>query len=167
MSNNCKYLLLGIGATALSDTGAGLKSIRYILRQYPDITTIANIYHGRLDRNFVSKLEQTENLIVFDTTVLNHKPGTVTCLVDNKMDIFLSQPRRTAFETALANLMQLTMHKEKKTMRRALIAIEPKKTGWGNRLSNPVSKAIPEAVQQAIGLLCEWSGIEPSALIRN
>jgi hydrogenase maturation protease len=162
MAENKNSIILGIGNMVLSDSGAGMKTIRYLQRHYADLESIAHVEAAGLSYTLMPKLENTDTLIIFDAARLDKRPGTVTCLQGIQMDRFLRQPKRTLNEMALADILNMVQLNECCPAHRALIAIEPKKTNWGKRLSSPVSRAIPKAAQHALTLLTQWTGYRPA-----
>ncbi|KPJ93305.1 MAG: hypothetical protein AMJ53_07560 [Gammaproteobacteria bacterium SG8_11] len=165
---NLDNVILGIGNKALSDDAAGIKVVRYMLKNFPHISSLQIIDGGNLTYELTTVLESAQNLLVIDAAKLEQAPGTITLFEGTQMDEILKRPRRNANETALADMIEIARLAKKMPRNRALLTIEPKKTSWGNRMSACVSKAIPQLAQNALTLMSQWTGTdwqeaEPSA----
>ena len=156
---NHKNVILGIGNLALSDDGAGVKTVRHILKQNPNLDCLSVIDGGNLDYELTNVLEQCENLIIIDAPKLDFTPGTVSCFLGSEIDKVLKRPQRTANETALAEILNMVRLAKQYPKHCALITIEPKKVSWGNRLSASTRKALPLAADQALKLMSHWTNL--------
>jgi hydrogenase maturation protease len=157
--NKNENVILGIGNLALSDDGAGVKTVRHLLKKNPTRDSLSIIDGGNLDYSLMDILEQCKNLIIITAPKLNFAPGTVTCFQGTEMNKVLKRPQRTANETALAEILEMVRLANQYPQHCALITIEPKKVTWGNRLSSNVNRAIPVAADHALQLMGQWTGL--------
>jgi hydrogenase maturation protease len=155
---NADNVILGLGTKALSDDAVGIKVVRYILKNCPNLSDLHIIDAGNLSYELTTVIEHAQNLIVIYAAKLNHSPGTVTTLIGTEMDQILKRSQRNANETALADMFEIARLADRLPANRALITIEPKKISWGNRLSACVSKAIPQLAENALTLMIQWTG---------
>jgi hydrogenase maturation protease len=156
---NANNVILGLGNKALSDDAVGIKVVRYILKNCPNLSDLHIIDAGNLSYELTTVIEQAHNLIVIYAAKLDHSPGTITTLIGTEMDQFLKRPQRNANETALADMFDIARLAHRLPANRALITIEPKKISWGNRLSACVSKAIPRLAENALTQMTQWTAI--------
>lgn len=149
-------LVLGIGNLLLSDEGAGVHAVQYLVDNYALPPSVTVIDGGTLSFSLAEYVENSRSLIVFDAAQLNKLPGTVQCLVGAAMDEYLGSTRSSVHEVGLADVMDIVRLSGHAPRKRALIAIQPAKLGWGEHLSEPVAAAVPRAVQHAFQLLADW-----------
>ncbi|MGD8593360.1 MAG: hydrogenase maturation protease [Gammaproteobacteria bacterium] len=154
---NADNVILGLGNIALSDDAIGIKVVRYIVKNYPNLSDLHIIDAGNLSYQLTAVMEQAHNLVVLYAAKLGHSPGTITTVVGSKMDQFLKRAQRNANETALADMFEIAKLAHRLPTNRGLIIIEPKKTSWGNRLSSCVNKAIPQLAETALALMTQWT----------
>lgn len=154
-----KNVILGIGNTVLSDDGAGIKVVRQIMKNHPNLPAVHLIDCESVFSNLTEVLENSENLIVIEAAKLGHSPGSFTTIQGPDLDQFLNRTQRNANETALADIYQIVRLSKQAPENRALIVIEPKKTSWGNRLSACVSRSLPKVAQEAMALMGDWTGL--------
>lgn len=157
-ATNADNVILGLGNKALSDDAVGIKVVRYIQKNHPDLPELHVIDAGNISYELTMIVEQAQNLIVIYATQLERTPGTITTLVGTDMDQILKRPQRNANETALADMFEIARLAHCLPANRALITIEPKKISWGNRLSACVSKAIPKLADTSLTLMTQWTG---------
>jgi len=154
-----KNVILGIGNKVLSDDGAGLRVVRHILKNHPDLAEVHVIEGSYLGYELTALLADTENVIVINAAKLDRPPGYVSTFMGQEMDLILQRPQRNANETALAEIVKIAWPITGLPTNRALIAVEPKKTTWGNRLSSSVTKVVPQVAEYALTLMSQWTGL--------
>lgn len=154
-----KNVILGIGNLVLSDDGAGIKVVRQMMKNHPNLPSINLIDAGNVFSHLTEVLEASENLIVIEAAKLGRSPGTFTTIQGPDLDLFLNRTQRNANETALADIFQIVRLSKQAPENRALIVIEPKKTTWGSRLSACVSRSLPNVAQEALSLMSMWTGL--------
>lgn len=151
-----KNVVLGIGNCFLSDAGAGVKTIRHILKSDSTGDNLVCIEGDNMDYSMIQELENANTLIIIDAANLNKKPGTVSCLVGSAMDHYFQRQRGSLNESIMARILEMMRLAEHSPAHRALIAIEPKNVQWGKRLSTTVARAVPVAAKQALALIANW-----------
>ena len=150
-------LILGIGNTLLSDEGAGIHALNLLQSRHPDLQNITYIDGGTLSFTLAAYIEDCDNLIVFDAAELKAPPGTVKTMAGEKMDAFLGAARRSPHEVGLLDLFDIARLTESLPENRALIGIQPASIEWGMSLTPRVADCLPDAVEQAVGLLGQWT----------
>ena len=154
-----RTLVLGIGNTLLSDEGLGIHLLHYLQGQNPTLPDITWLDGGTLSITLAPDNEDHENLIVLDAAQLNEQPGTVRLLTGAEMDQFVGHGKRSVHEVGLVDLMAIARLQDRLPEKRALLGIQPAKFGWGETLSDAVSRAIPQAASQVMDLLYRWESI--------
>jgi hydrogenase maturation protease len=157
LANN-HTLILGIGNTLLSDEGAGIHALEYLRGHHPELPGVHYLDGGTLSFTLAGEIEDSDNLIVIDAAQLDASPGTVRCMTGEEMDRFLGKGKCSVHEVGLLDLMDIARLTYTFPRHRALIGIQPGTTGWGDAPSPQVSRAFPEVVAHALGLVDQWTG---------
>ena len=151
-------LVLGIGNTLLSDEGIGIHVLDYLRSQDADSGKVTYLDGGTLSFTLAGAIEDADNLIVIDAAQLRKRPGAVECLVNEKMDDFLGNTKRSVHEVGLLDLFDIARLTDTLPERRALVGIQPGKIDWGDKPTDEVAAAIPVAAEIITELLSEWEG---------
>jgi hydrogenase maturation protease len=150
-------LVLGLGNTLLSDDGIGIHVMRALQDRSAADTGLAFCDGGTIGLALLADIEDARNLIVVDAMELGEAPGTVRRFVGPDMDRQLTGKKKTAHEVALADLMMAAALSGFQPERRALVAIQPEKLGWGLAATPAVAAAIPEACGAILRLAEDWT----------
>ncbi len=148
-------LVLGIGNILLSDEGVGVHLLHY-LQQHYQFESVEFIDGGTLSFTLAIAIENTEQLIVLDAAQWHEPPGTIRCLQDEAMDVFLSKPSLSVHEVSLVDLLNIARLTGRFPKRRALIGIQPETLSWGTTATTQVTQALPIAAQQVAKLIQQW-----------
>ena len=155
-------LILGIGNTLLSDEGAGIHALNLTRSEYADIPNLTFVDGGTLSFTLARWIEDCDNLIVFDAAELRMAPGSLRTFVGKAMDDFLGAAKRSAHEVGLMDLMHIARLTNHLPVNRALIGIQPETLDWGMQPSQPVHRALPIAVNEAVKLIKTWNNEQPA-----
>jgi hydrogenase maturation protease len=155
-------VVLAIGNTLLSDEGAGIHVLNYLIPQTLKWSGVRFIDGGTLSFTLAVEIEDADNLIVLDAAKMGAEPGTVRCFADADFDNFIGQPRLSSHEVGLADLVDIARLTESLPSKRALVGIEPQTMDWGEQPSPAVCSAIPDAAQVVVDLLQTWGAIPAS-----
>ena len=150
-------LVLGIGNTLLSDEGIGVHATRYIKDHFPDLPNTQFLDGGTLSFTLAGPIEDADNLIVIDAAQLKARPGTVLTFVGDEMDDYLNgQTKRSVHEVGLMDLMSMVRLSGHLPRNRALVAIQPESTDWGEWPTEEVKTSIPDVCEKTLKLIQEW-----------
>ena len=150
-------LFLGIGNTILTDEGIGVHVINYLQEHYGDEPGATFLDGGTLSFTLAEPIAEHDNLIVVDAARLKASPGTTKTLVGEEMDHYLTGNRESVHEVGLMDLLDIALLSETYPDNRALIGIEPQELGWGDKPTEAVGAAIPEAAAAALALHRQWN----------
>lgn len=153
-------LILAVGNTLLGDEGAGVHAARRLGELAADRPGIELLDGGTLGFTLLPRLEDHGRLIVLDAAQLGAAPGAVQCFESSRMDAFLGQPRRSAHEVGLCDLMDMARLAGLLPGHRALIGIQPGPVAWSDSPSEAVSGALDHAARLALDLLDRWDAGE-------
>lgn len=159
-----KTLVLGIGNKLLSDEGAGLHVLNALHRHHPAARNVVYLDGGTLSFTLAAAVEDADNLIVLDAAQLKSNPGAVACMVNEEMDNFLGNCKRSVHEVGLLDLLDICRLTGALPEKRALVGIQPQSIDWGEELTEPVQQAVPKAMQYVIDLLNQWHPAEMEAV---
>ena len=149
-------LVLGIGNTLLTDDGAGVHTVSYLRRTRANWANVRLVDGGTLSFVFLEAIDGADGLIVVDAADMDATPGTVRRFEGQAMDRFLRAGRRSAHEIGLADILELARLRGQQVPRRALVAIQPERIGWGDTPTPSVARAIPEAAMDVVQLVQGW-----------
>lgn len=128
----------------------------YLREHHPDLPGVTYLDGGTLSFTLAPLIEDCENLIVLDAAQLQSEPGTISLLEGADMDDFIGHGQRSVHEVGLVDLMSIARIQDRLPGNRALLGIQPKELGWGERPSDIVARAIPEASHRVMDLLGRW-----------
>jgi hydrogenase maturation protease len=156
-----KTIILGVGNTLLSDEGVGIHVLDALARTaLPQEGVVDLIDGGTLSFTLAVAIEEADALIVVDAAQLKSPPGTLRLFRGEDMDNFLMGNRKSSVhEVGLTDLMAIARLTERWPEKRALVAIQPEKLGWGDAPTAPVQSAIPEACRRIEALVKEWHAL--------
>jgi hydrogenase maturation protease len=151
-----RTLVLGVGNTLLSDEGAGIHVIDYLLAHHPDLPGVTYLDGGTLSFTLAGPIEDADQLIVVDAAELKAAPGTVQVFEGEAMDEFLGTAKRSVHEVGLLDLLHIARLAGHLPHRRALVGIQPIELWWGDHPSPAVMPAIPVAAAAVLRCLESW-----------
>lgn len=150
-------LILGIGNPLMTDDGIGVHVARLLADDPERPADVKCLDGGTLGYLLVGEINAASNLIVIDAAQLDSPPGTVAVFENDDMDRFLNaHPNRSVHEVGLADLMTMALLADRLPERRALIAVQPRETGWGTEFSVDVAHSVPKLRKKTWELLASW-----------
>lgn len=156
-----KTLVLGLGNTLQGDDGVGVHAVRWLEGHAP-LAGAVFLDGGTIGAPLLVALEEAEGLLVLDAVELGVEAGQVTVFQGEAMDRLLARPRAgSVHEVGLAELLDMARLRGCFPAQRALLAIQPRRIGWGDALSPPLQRALPEVGRRARALLEEWGHAIP------
>ena len=151
-------LVLAIGNLLMTDEGAGIHVLNYLVDQQTiPSKNIIYLDGGTLSFSLAAHIQNADNLIVIDAAELNHAAGFVKTFVGTQMDQQLGQCKLSVHEVGLIDLMDMVKLSGHLPKNRALIGIQPLTIAdWSVQPSDPVKQAIPLAANHVKQLIKEW-----------
>lgn len=157
-SSPARTLVLGIGNLLLTDEGAGIHVLRYLLEHHPGLPGVEYLDGGTLSFTLAAAIEDADQLIVIDAAQLHAPPGTVRCFEGEIMDRQLGNAKLSVHEVGLVDLMDIVRLAGRLPQRRALVGIQPATIAeWGEAPSPAVEAAVPQAAAEVARLIDTWS----------
>lgn len=150
-------LVIGIGNSLLGDDGAGIHVIQRLgSRSLPGHVELVD--GGTLSFTLLEKVEGAERLIIVDAARLEAEPGAVRVFRDAEMDGYLAKGNRpSVHEVNLLDVLTAARLRGRLPPCYALVGIQPRDVEWSSTPSQPVEKAVDEAV----GIIVEMLGEDP------
>jgi hydrogenase maturation protease len=150
-------LVLGLGNTLLADDGVGVHVVRRLAGEHDAPAGLRMVDGGTLGFRLMAAITQSQAVIVVDAAQLGERPGTVRLLHQQALADHVSRGgRMSAHEAGLVDLLTLARLEGWTPARLALLGIQPKIVGWGDRLSLPVSRSLPLACRAVIRTARAW-----------
>ncbi len=161
MSTRAKSIaVVGIGNSLLTDDGAGI----HTLERFAEINTNNDVFcldGGTVGLALLDRLADLDGLVALDAMKLGYRPGTVTVLEGEAMDVHLRNQHGSVHEVGLSDLMDALRLRGDLPENRALIGIEPEDMDWGTEPTAAVAGALPEAADLANDLVQNWRNETP------
>ncbi len=157
MSANRKLLILGLGNTLLSDDGVGVHIVNQLQERFSDHDDIECVEGGTLGISLLTEMDCTRAIIAVDAAQIGLNSGAVKVFECEQMDAQLSGRKQTSHEVALSDLMDTALLTGVRPDKRALVAIQPEKTSWGERPTPVVAASMGEAENQILALIDRWA----------
>lgn len=150
-----KITILGVGNRLLGDEGVGLHVLDTLGEEGmpPEVELLDGGTRGLALLPF---LEETSHLLVVDAVKANAPPGTV--MTFHGEEVYVQPPVKfSAHDIALPDLLNLLRTTRSKPLQDiALVGVVPGSIRVGLVLSEPVQKAIPEAVRRIRRIVNRW-----------
>ena len=151
-----RVLVLGLGNILQGDDGVGVHIVRWLAGQAP-MTGVTVLDGGTIGASLLVELEGVDALLVADAVDSGQEAGQVTLFRGEEMDRLLARPRAgSVHEAGLAELLDMARLLDCLPPRRALLGIQPRTIAWGDTLSPPLARSLPEAGRRVRSLLEEW-----------
>lgn len=151
-------LILGIGNSLLTDDGVGIHVINALQEPLGSRNDIELMDGGTLSFTLAGPLAEAGQLIVVDAAQLGAPPGTLRVFENEAMDEYLYTGKRSSVhEVGLVDLFSINRLTGEIPQRRALVAIQPENTDWGEHPTAAVAAAVTEAQARILELLERWA----------
>lgn len=151
-----KILVLGLGNTLLSDDGVGVHVVNRLRERLAGRADITCLEGGTLGLTLLPEFDDTTGIIAVDAGELDAPAGHLRIFENEAMDERLKGKKHTAHEVTLADLMDTALLTGVRPDKRALLAIQPQTTQWGDAPSAPVAAAMDAAELAALALIDRW-----------
>lgn len=153
---DCRFLVLGIGNTLLTDEGIGVFVARALAEEGVP-PGVAVVDGGTLSFTLAEVIADAEGLVVVDAAQLHDVPGTVKVFEQAEMDRFVRHgPKQSVHEVGLIDLLDIAALTGQLPVRRALVGIQAGTLDWGDAPTAEVQAAIPAACTQVREILERW-----------
>ena len=152
-----KTLVLGIGNTLLTDEGVGVHVVAMLQARHPSPEEVTFLDGGTLSFSLAGELAEHQRLIVVDAARTGREPGSVVCYEGMEMDRYLQGNRKSVHEVGLGDLLDIARLSGHYPEQRALVGIEPLSMEWGEAVSEPVARTLPEAAERVLTLIRRWN----------
>jgi hydrogenase maturation protease len=156
MINEAKSIaVVGIGNSLLTDDGAGIHTLERFAEDNAD-DGVCCLDGGTVGLALLDRLSNLDGLVALDAMILGKRPGAVTVLQGEDMDLHLRNQRGSVHEVGLSDLMDALRLRGELPKNRALIGIEPEDMDWGTEPTPTIAAAVPKAAALAEDLVREW-----------
>jgi hydrogenase maturation protease len=150
-------LVLGLGNTLLADDGVGIHVVRSLAADPVTPRYMHPIDGGTLGFRLTDALTRSNAVILVDATHFNQPAGTVRMLSQGALAAHLAHSVRTsAHEAGLIDLLTLARMEGWMPSHLSLVGIQPHHIGWGEELSDPVSRGCALACRTVVQTARAW-----------
>lgn len=159
-TDNIHTLVLAIGNLLMTDEGAGIHTLNYLIEHNDEDDSIEYMDGGTLSFSIAAHIENAEQLIVIDAAELQAEPGTVQTFEGDDMIAQLGSCKLSVHEVGLIDLMDMVRLNDRFPKRHALVGIQPLTIAdWSDQPSEVVAASIPQAAAEVNRLIEEWSDV--------
>jgi hydrogenase maturation protease len=150
-------LVLAIGNLLMTDEGAGIHVLNYLIEHNDEDPGIEYMDGGTLSFSIAAHIENAGQLIVIDAAELHAEPGTVQVFTGDDMIAQLGSCKLSVHEVGLIDLMDMVRLNDRMPGQHALVGIQPLTIAdWSDQPSDAVAAAIPLAAAEVNRLITEW-----------
>ena len=149
-------LVMGVGNTLMQDDGVGIHVIDRLRERTDTHPSLRLVDGGTIGLALLPEIEDADALVVVDASELKAPPGTLQIFHNEEIDRQLSGKRRTVHEVALLDLLSAAAIRGRMPANRALVAIQPECTDWGDGCTDKVERSAEQACTEINRLATEW-----------
>ncbi len=154
-------LVLAVGNLLMTDEGAGIHTLNYLIEHNVDDDSIDYIDAGTLSFTIAAHIENADQLIIIDAAELHSQPGTVQVFTGDDMIKQLGRCKLSVHEVGLIDLMDMVRLNDRMPEKHALVGIQPLTIAdWSDQPSAEVKAAIPQAANEVNRLIQEWRHVD-------
>jgi hydrogenase maturation protease len=152
-----QVLVIGLGNTLLTDDGVGVHAVRRLAADPHVPSSLQTLDGGTLGFRLLDTITRSDAVLFIDAAELREPPGTIRLMSQGALGHHIRRGgRMSAHEAGLADLLTLAQLDGWAPRRLALLAIQPQRIDWADRLSESVARALPAACAVAIATVLEW-----------
>ena len=152
-----KLLVLAIGNLLMTDEGAGIHVLNYLIEHNDEDPCIEYMDGGTLSFSIAAHIENADQLIVIDAAELHAQPGSVQVFTGEDMIAQLGSCKLSVHEVGLIDLMDMVRLNDRMPKQHALVGIQPLTIAdWSDHPSDQVAAAVPVAAAKVNQLIREW-----------
>jgi hydrogenase maturation protease len=150
-------LVVGLGNTLLSDDGVGIHVVRRLSSDPHAPTFLQALDGGTLGFRLMEAVAQSDAALFIDAAELGQPPGTIRLFEQEALDLYTRRGERvSAHEAGLVDLLTLARMDGWAPEHVAVLGIQPQRIDWGERLSEAVARALPDACHIAVDTVRRW-----------
>jgi len=155
--NRDTALVLGLGNTLLSDDGVGVHVARRLAGDAGTPDWLRAVDGGTMGFRLTRMIGAACYVLIVDAADFGAAPGSLRILDESELSGHIAAAQKTsAHEAGLVDLLTLARLENFAPRHLAVLAIQPAVIDWGERLSDPVEKAVAAACLKAKETLIQW-----------
>lgn len=149
-------LVLGLGNILCGDEGIGCRVAEYLYqdRLFPDCVRIAD--GGTMGQELLEPVMLAANLLIIDCADFGLAPGETMLRTDSSVPIWLGVNKMSPHQGGFAEVLALAKLKDWLPSKITLLAIQPQRLEFGEKLSPPLRERLPEYAALACEILARW-----------
>lgn len=137
-------LIAGVGNKLRRDDGIGLVIMELLEQQQKFSNENVTLLNAGTDGfMLLDAMEQYEKIIIIDAVDMQQQSGTLKTFTPKQVKILIKQDALSTHGFGLAEIIRLSEKLDLKTQIE-IIGVQPQDTSFGEELTVPVRKAIPE-----------------------
>jgi len=144
-----RILALGLGNLLLTDDGVGVHAARR-LREFR-LPGVLAVDVGAAVLDALHLIERADRLLAIDAMRARGAPGTIYTLAAR--DVRNEGLRHSTHELSLMGVLRLARRQPEEIL---ILAVEPARIDFGDQLSEPVARVLPDLLTVARRIIAHW-----------
>jgi hydrogenase maturation protease len=150
-------LVVGLGNILLADDGVGVHVVRRLATDPRAPAFLHPLDGGTLGFRLMEAVVRSEAALFIDAVQLGEPPGSIRLLERELLDAYTRRGGRvSAHEAGLVDLLTLARIDGWAPGHVAVLGVQPQRIDWDEQLSEPVTRALPDACRMAIDTAHRW-----------
>lgn len=152
-----KTIILGLGNLLYGDEGFGVRLAQHLYAHWDFPPGVSVVDGGTQGQTLLTFVEEADSLLVLDAVDFGLEPGELT--LREEVPAYVTAQKVGPHQNSFSEVLGLAALRGTQPRRCALLGVQPAAMTLGAHCSPEVERILPEAVNQALGLLRHW-GIE-------
>lgn len=152
-----KTIILGLGNLLYGDEGFGVRLAQYLYAHWDFPPGVSVVDGGTQGQTLLTFVEEADSLLVLDAVDFGLEPGELT--LREEVPAYVTAQKVGPHQNSFSEVLGLAALRGTQPRHCALLGVQPAAMTLGAHCSPEVERILPEAVNQALGLLRHW-GIE-------
>ena len=152
-------LVLGLGNILCGDEGIGCRVAEYLhaTREYPPQVRIAD--GGTMGQELLGPVMEVSSLLLIDCGDFGLKPGETMLRNNTDIPLWLGIAKMSPHQGSFSEVLALAKLKNRLPAKITLLAIQPEKLIFGEKLSATLKERLPHYASIVEEILAKW-GLE-------
>lgn len=149
-------LVLGLGNILCGDEGIGCRVVEYLYatREYPPAVAIAD--GGTMGQELLGPVMEVSSLLLIDCGDFGLKPGETILRSNKGIPVWLGIAKMSPHQGSFSEVLALAQLKNRLPKNITLLAIQPEKLSFGEKLSRTLKDNLPAYASIVEEILAEW-----------
>ena len=150
-------MVLGLGNILRSDDGVGVHVARRLAMNPGAPSGLCALDGGTLGFRLIDALTRSDSVLFVDAALMGEAPGAMRLLQSRELHEQVCRGGSlSAHEAGLVDVLAMARLKGWEPANLALLGVQPERIDWGDKLSEPVARAVPSVCRRVIETALSW-----------